>query len=73
MSAKDSDNSRLRLVVNDNSSSVQHSRASSGNPFEHSTALIEVIPNGIDIEEEARLYEELCDVRFVLWLRTFII
>lgn len=27
-----------------------------------SGSMIEVIPQGIDIEEEARLYEELCDV-----------
>ncbi|KAL0958691.1 hypothetical protein HGRIS_014023 [Hohenbuehelia grisea] len=29
-------------------------------PFAHTTSLIEVIPDTIDIEEEARLYEELC-------------
>ncbi|KAF8235507.1 hypothetical protein L208DRAFT_752321 [Tricholoma matsutake] len=29
-------------------------------PFAHSKKLLEVIPNKIDIEEESRLYEELC-------------
>ena len=31
-------------------------------PFEHAEGLIEVLPDKIDVEEEARLYEELCDV-----------
>ncbi|EPT01195.1 hypothetical protein FOMPIDRAFT_1161819 [Fomitopsis schrenkii] len=30
-------------------------------PFEHAQGLIEVLPDKIDVEEEARLYEELCD------------
>ncbi|KZT71997.1 Phox-like protein [Daedalea quercina L-15889] len=30
-------------------------------PFEHAHGLIEVLPDKIDIEEEARLYEDLCD------------
>jgi len=30
-------------------------------PFEHSKGLIVVLPDKIDVEEEARLYEELCD------------
>lgn len=30
--------------------------------FEHAQGLIEVLPDKIDVEEEARLYEELCDV-----------
>lgn len=33
------------------------------NPFKHSTSLLEIIPQGIDVEEESRLYDELCDVR----------
>jgi hypothetical protein len=32
-------------------------------PFANTTKLLEIIPNGIDIEEEARLYEELSRVR----------
>ena len=39
-------------------------------PFQHSTSLIEIIPEGINVEEESRLYEELCDVSayyYVLW------
>ncbi|KAH9935082.1 Phox-like protein [Amylocystis lapponica] len=31
-------------------------------PFEHATGLLVVIPDKIDVEEEARLYEDLCDV-----------
>lgn len=31
-------------------------------PFQHSTSLIEIIPEGIDVEEESRLYDELCEV-----------
>ena len=31
-------------------------------PFRNTKALIEVLPQEIDVEEEARLYEELCDV-----------
>ena len=34
----------------------------SEHPSQHTTSLIEVIPQGIDIEEEAQLYEQLCDV-----------
>ncbi|KDQ49196.1 hypothetical protein JAAARDRAFT_187158 [Jaapia argillacea MUCL 33604] len=30
-------------------------------PFRGSHNLLEVIPNGIDVEEESRLYEELCE------------
>ena len=41
-------------------------KASTAHPFAHSTAKLELIPNaslradGIDIEAEARLYDELC-------------
>lgn len=31
-------------------------------PFANSSNLVVVIPDRIDVEEEARLYEELCDV-----------
>lgn len=32
-------------------------------PFEHAHGLIEVLPDRIDVEEEAQLYDDLCDVR----------
>lgn len=31
-------------------------------PFANSRQLLEVIPNKIDVEEESRLYDELCVV-----------
>lgn len=34
-------------------------------PFANSKSLLEIIPNKIDVEEEARLYDELCDVRYL--------
>ena len=40
-----------------------HLRDASSISTRTSESMIEVIPQGIDIEEEARLYEELCDVR----------
>ena len=40
-----------------------HSRVESGHLLQGSTSLIKVLPNEIDVEEEARLYEALCDVR----------
>ena len=43
-----------------------HTRSNSDNSLQHSTSLIEVIPQGIDVEEEARLYEDLCDVSTLL-------
>ncbi|KAH7929075.1 Phox-like protein [Leucogyrophana mollusca] len=30
-------------------------------PFKNSTSLLVVIPDGIDVEEESRLYDDLCD------------
>ncbi|THG92586.1 hypothetical protein EW026_g8362, partial [Hermanssonia centrifuga] len=35
--------------------------SSESHPFKNSTSLLEVIPQGIDIEEESRLYDELCN------------
>ncbi len=35
-------------------------------PFANSKGLLEIIPNKIDIEEEARLYDELCQVCHLL-------
>lgn len=32
-------------------------------PAQVGTKLLEIIPPGIDVEEESRLYDELCDVR----------
>lgn len=32
-------------------------------PFAHTKARLEIIPNKIDIEEESRLYDALCEVR----------
>ncbi|KAF9258512.1 Phox-like protein [Marasmius fiardii PR-910] len=34
---------------------------SSSHPFAHSTSRLEILPNGIDIEEELRLYDQLCE------------
>lgn len=36
--------------------------APAGNPFTKSTSLIEVLPHEIDVEEELRVYEDMCDV-----------
>ncbi|TFK67820.1 Phox-like protein [Pluteus cervinus] len=36
------------------------SRSSPRHPFASSTARLEVLPSHIDVEEEARLYEQLC-------------
>ncbi|KAG5652549.1 hypothetical protein H0H81_004610 [Sphagnurus paluster] len=33
--------------------------STSAHPFANSSKLVEIIPGGIDVEEEARLYEEL--------------
>lgn len=38
------------------SSSITH-------PFRNATGLLVVIPDNIDVEEESRFYDELCDVR----------
>ena len=40
----------------------QAQAAPAGNPFAKSTSLIEVLPHEIDIEEELRVYEDMCDV-----------
>jgi hypothetical protein len=33
-------------------------------PFQNSTGKLIVLPNDIDVEEESRLYDEICDVLF---------
>jgi hypothetical protein len=38
---------------------------SSERPLHPSTAKLVVLRNHIDVEEESRLYDELCDVRFL--------
>jgi len=32
-------------------------------PFAHTTSMLEIIPDKIDVEEESRLYDDLCNVR----------
>ncbi|KAH7910208.1 Phox-like protein [Hygrophoropsis aurantiaca] len=44
------------------SSSLSRS-ISPSHPFKHSTSLLVVIPDKIDIEEESRLYDQICDDR----------
>ena len=41
------------------SSSITH-------PFQNATGLLVLIPDKIDVEEESRFYDELCDVRTVM-------
>ncbi|KAG7094996.1 hypothetical protein E1B28_005791 [Marasmius oreades] len=35
--------------------------ASPSHPFANSTSRLEVLPNNIDVEEESRLYDQLCE------------
>lgn len=35
-------------------------------PFANSKSLLEIIPDKIDVEEESRLYDELCYVRLII-------
>ena len=59
------DTSEPHAVSRDNFRGLEgpHVGSNIDNLLQHSTSLIEVIPQSIDVEEEARLYEELCDVR----------
>ncbi|EPQ56760.1 Phox-like protein [Gloeophyllum trabeum ATCC 11539] len=41
---------------------AQPVRDSASHPFKNSRSLLVLIPNKIDVEEESRLYDELCDV-----------
>jgi len=56
---------KLFVVVNvmplSRSSSVPSS--STTHPFQNATGLLVVIPDKIDVEEESRFYDQLCDVR----------
>ncbi|EKM50324.1 uncharacterized protein PHACADRAFT_264933 [Phanerochaete carnosa HHB-10118-sp] len=61
MSNPDLKGSKSLVVNTDDVSPPAHSRLESGSSLYSSTSLIEVLPEGIDVEEEARLYEELCD------------
>lgn len=42
-------------------SATSHDAAPVAHPFEGSDSLIEVLPD-IDVEEEVRMYEDMCDV-----------
>ena len=39
------------------------SSSSTAHPFRNATSLLVVIPDTIDVEEESRFYDQLCDVR----------
>ncbi|KAG6374620.1 Phox-like protein [Boletus reticuloceps] len=47
------------MALTESSSSVPSS--SSHHPFQNATGLLVVIPDKIDVEEESRFYDELCD------------
>jgi hypothetical protein len=55
------------MPLSRSSSSVPSS--STTHPFQNATGLLVVIPDKIDVEEESRLYDELCDVRMCRMLQ----
>ena len=43
----------------------------SSHPFQNTTGLLVLIPDKIDVEEESRFYDELCDVRAFFHISRF--
>lgn len=55
----------LLMMVSHSSDSSRTPTISKSNSLESSKSLLVLIPDKIDVEEEARLYDEICDAS--LW------